>query len=235
MTPLRTKRYVRSAGLILLTGTLLALTGCGKKSSTNTANAPLSPSGPEGARNRPTIPLAPPGKNELTGKISHQGEPIVAGRLFFIHSKGIVMMPGRINQDGTYRALGLPEGDVRIFAILDPEGELPFPSPREPALGPGGPMGPGGVGSGEGYPGGMPGPGRMPGRPGRRPGGPAMPEGGPPTLPPMVVQKVKGFVVPPDKQKLYKQLHEKYGRITEEHKIKTLIKEGTNTLDIDLP
>jgi hypothetical protein len=228
MTSLRTKRYVLRAGLILLCGILLAATGCKKKPSTYGENPPGFPPVPEGEQKRPTLPMAPPGKSELTGKITHKGEPIVAGSLFFIHEKGIVMMPGRIARDGTYKAFGLPTGPVRIFVILDPKGEMPFPAPMEPTLHPR----PGGGGEG-GPRGGPPG-----GMPGRKPGGangPPMPEGGPPTLPPIFARRIKDFKVPPDKQELYQELHEKYGRISDDHVIKTDIKEGNNTLDIDLP
>jgi hypothetical protein len=139
----------------------------------------------------PKLEVAELGTSTLRGKISHNGEPIVEGRLFFVAGDALVPLAGNI-KDGSYNADDLPEGDLRVCVLLDPAGQLPFPA--MPALeggmakcggsdadkgGPGG--GPGGKGGPGGGPGGKGGPGGGPGGkagPGGGPGGKAGPGGG---------------------------------------------------------
>jgi hypothetical protein len=120
------------------------------------------------------MPVAQLGKSSLHGTITHKGEPIVTGRLFFIAEDGLIPSVGFIKQDGTYRVDSLPEGELKVCVLLDPAGSLPFPAIPMPELGGGkgkGPQGPGALG------GGMPGPGAMPpGLPGKV-GGPPGPGG----------------------------------------------------------
>jgi hypothetical protein len=206
----------------------LALTGCTRTSSPGT-----------GDEKKMELPVATVGRSELKGKISHKGEPIVAGRLFFFAHDGMVPVAGVIGPDGNYSVAGLPAGELQVCVLLDPSGPLPFPTPPSMPFGPD-LKGPEDVKG----PDNMKGPEDMKGPPeGKRPPPMKLPPGmkgppgvpGMPRLPPHLLHTLKNYTVPEDKQALYAELHKKYSQLLPEHPLKCVVAAGANTHDIVLP
>lgn len=224
--------------------------GCSSSKPTN--DPVLNP------KHRLEFDIAEPGTASLKGKISHAGRPITAGRLCFFVKNALVPMAGMINTDGSYHAIGLPEGTLHVAVILDPNGDMPFPTPPRipgmatfPGAGPNPPPIPGGAG----MPGGPmtggtpPGAGKSPpmaGGPG--PGGPpAMPAppamgpgeapmvGMPLKFPPHLLGQLTNFEVPPQAREEYSKLHRKYSQFGSKNVLTVTIKSGENVVDLVLP
>ncbi|HJZ92707.1 MAG TPA: carboxypeptidase-like regulatory domain-containing protein [Gemmataceae bacterium] len=64
-----------------------------------------------------------PSKTEVTGKVSHNGKPVVYGSVTLIGSDGIVYS-GQIKEDGTFVIPGVPTGPVKI-GVLSPNPKPP--------------------------------------------------------------------------------------------------------------
>ncbi len=197
--------------------------GCNKPSDT----AKASPTDKE----HPTfgIPVAPLGASSLAGKVTLNGEPIVAGRVLLFTADGLVMSVGVIDEKGNYSIDKVPDGPADAVVVLDPSGEMPFPvlgssSPGAPKGGPPGiPKG--------GPPGGPKGPPPPKGPPGA-PSGPSTQSTGPKPLPAHFLQEMK-FTVPAKEQAKYKAAHLKYGKTSPTNPLKVTIA-GATTYDLVL-
>lgn len=217
---------------------LAVVVGCGTKP----ANDPvLNP------QHRLEFDIADPGTASLKGTITHAGQPIVAGRMCFFVKNALVPMSGTINNDGTFHAIGLPEGTLHVALILDPSGEMPFPTPPKgagmpqlPGMGPpampgppkagGMPPGPGGAGPGG------PGAGGPPGMPPPMSGPANAPMVGLPLkFPPHLLGQLTNFDVPPQKKADYAKLHKSYSAFGAKNKLTVTIKPGENVVDLVVP
>jgi hypothetical protein len=67
-----------------------------------------------------------PSKAEVTGKVSHNGKPVVYGSITLIGSDGVVYS-SEIKEDGTFAIAGVPTGPVKIGV------SSPNPKPPEAA------------------------------------------------------------------------------------------------------
>lgn len=226
-------RLIR-VGLLLL-GLTVGI-GCGAKPAHDPI---LNP------KHRLEFDIAEPGMASLKGKISHAGEPITAGRLCFFVKNALVPMVGTINNDGTYFAIGLPEGLLHVALVLDPDGEMPFPTPPKgpgmqqlPGVGPAGPPRPPTAPTGGGGPPQSGGPPMMPPPP--MPGGPTGPEnapmvGMPLKFPPHLLGQLQNFEMPPQKKAEYQKLHKAYSLFGTKNKLTVNVKAGENIVDLIVP
>src|SRR5262245_33088792 len=64
-----------------------------------------------------------PSKTEVTGKVTHNGKPVVYGSVTLIGSDGIVYS-SQIKEDGTFAIPGVPAGPVKI-GVLSPNPKPP--------------------------------------------------------------------------------------------------------------
>lgn len=215
--------FKRMACPLLFLAGALWLAGCNK------GEDPGNQDGDEGE----LIPIAPPGASRLSGTITHGGKKVSAGRMMFFAEKGLVPVVGKI-ENGAYEVDGLPEGEVTIALILDPNGELPIPAfilsgaggpdgqPPEPL--PGGPIG----GPAGGPPDGPPPP---PGDDGKQPKrmGPK-----PPDLPPQYAAELQSFDVPKEEHAALAPLHKKYSKTSGPDMLKCRVSGLQTTFNIDL-
>lgn len=208
-------RRLPSAILVLA---LACGTGCGGKDAPAVASAPRKPQ---------KLPIAARGKSILTGKISHQGKPIVAGRLCFFSENGLVPTAGVISSLGTYKVEGLSPGEHWICVLLDPSGRLPFaeaadvPPPKNGAansavrIASRKPSPPPGVAAKK-----------------TKPNDESSPWA---DVPPPTLMSFRNYSVPKPLQSTYSLLHGKYGRLGPSNPLKCNLSEGDNAFDITLP
>ena len=55
------------------------------------------------------------GKGTVTGKVSYKGTMLKGGNIVFMSTAGKQSISCRINEDGTYKAEGVPAGPVKIL------------------------------------------------------------------------------------------------------------------------
>src|SRR4051794_25666415 len=60
----------------------------------------------------------PPGKADVSGKVTHQGKPVICG-VVTIRGSDNIDMPGTIQTDGSYTVQGVTSGVVKI-AVVSP-------------------------------------------------------------------------------------------------------------------
>jgi hypothetical protein len=210
----------------------LAALSCSAVACSKPEPPPEPVKGPGGEEMEYVVPVAPAGTAKVSGTVKAGGKPITAGRVLFLFDQGLALSPGIIAADGTYAAEGLPTGRATIVVLLDPNGEMPFPTPNMTG---GPPPTPGGDPPKMGGPPGGP-PGAPPGGPpGLPPGAPPLgPPGGLLPLPDPFIQALGGYAIPPDQARLYQALHQKYSRPSKANTIKTTVGEGSNSFDITL-
>lgn len=205
-------RRLPSAILVLA---LACGTGCGGKDAPAVASAPRKPQ---------KLPIASRGKSTLTGKISHQGKPIVAGRLCFFSENGLVPTAGVISSLGTYKVDGLSPGEHWICVLLDPEGRLPFAEPTQAQNPKTGPANPGVRTANR-----KPSPAVIASKSGSGEFAPWA------DVPPPLLMSLRNYRVPKPLQSTYGLLHGKYGRLGPNNPLKCNLSEGDNAFDITLP
>jgi hypothetical protein len=184
--------------------------------------------------------------NGLTGTVKVNGtKPLPAGYLFAYAPPEIVPCSmGMIDAKGGYKLENLPVGEVHVIVTTEPtpppvpgqmpvtggqKGPPPGVRPGPPPMPPGPPR-PGQGPPGQGPPGqGPPGPGSPGGRPGPSQGGPG-PGGPKPPAPP----GLPVIEVGPDAKKLLADVRKKYGTLTSEGQVKTVVVDGVTAFDIDL-
>ncbi|QJW97694.1 hypothetical protein [Frigoriglobus tundricola] len=171
---------------------------------------------------RPTfgIPVAMLGSSSLTGKVTLNGEPVIAGRVLLFTADGMVMSVGVIDEKGNYSIEKVPDGPADAVVVLDPSGEMPFPVLGSSSSG--APKGGGPVGVPKGGPPGVP-KGPPPKGP---PGAPSVEFTGPKPLPAHFLQEMK-FTVPAKEQAKYKAAHLKYGKTSPNNPLKVTITGAT--------
>jgi hypothetical protein len=180
---------------------------------------------------------AVPVKGEpVKGKVYYKGQVVPFGAVQFYNGSGLVGT-GLISSDGSYEA-HVPEGNVQVCVVTDQSVVLGGAPPQLGGAGIGGH-----AGGGNGPPGGRPG---AAGGTGNNPpiGGPPGAAGGPPGAGPPTGARVgpPGVDFDPleslkltaeDKQKL-KEVQEKYGSLTGKTPYTCSVREGEQTLDIEL-
>jgi hypothetical protein len=85
------------------------------------------------------------GKGTVTGKVTYKGTILKGGNIVFMSTAGKQSISCRINEDGTYKAEGVPAGPVKILVETDSIKPQPEQGPRTYS------PPPGQKGGGEGY------------------------------------------------------------------------------------
>lgn len=74
----------------------------------------------------PLVLVGCAGKGEVSGKVTFAGKPLQFGSVQFQSADGLVV-PGKIEPDGTYKVSGVPTGTARISVnSVDEEGAIAF-------------------------------------------------------------------------------------------------------------
>lgn len=218
-------------GTVLVLGAMLVISAACESSKPN-PTLPPHQSKTERVGDEPgeyLIPVAEPGKSDLSGTIKHDGKPIAAGRIVLFCKSGVSFRTGII-QDGKYAVRGLPEGPSVVCVLLDPNGQLPFPEVPVPA---GGAVRPGPPSSQPGPPG-KSGPGSKGGqRPPMRPV-PHPVVNGPKPFPQPFLDGLRQYSIPSGQTELYQALHAKYGKVHKANDLTTTLAEGVNSYNITL-